>query len=83
MSWNRGYSTTPHVKMPSATKQRARARRIERAFVKKHGVSSMEHLSQVMKGINEVFEDCGCYPCLKHFFERKTQRERMRATKFS
>lgn len=79
MAWVRNYP--PLTKMPSAKKQAQRARRIERAFVVKHGVSSIKHLSMVMKGTNEVFEDCSCYACVKYFYEKKTLAEKLRTMK--
>ena len=36
-------------------------------------MSSMEHLKQVLEGTHEVFEDCHCYACQKHFRERRLQ----------
>ena len=48
-----------------AAKARRRALRVEVKFRLKHGMSSMEHLNEVMNFRNEVFDDCECFACVK------------------
>lgn len=65
MAWGqdrkRSYVPNPNV-------LEKRARRIEREFVKRHGMSSMKHLELVLAGKNEVLPDCNCYTCAKARF---------------
>lgn len=48
-----------------AEKAKRQAMKIEAKFRKKHGMSSMEHLKQVMEFRNVAFEDCNCFACCK------------------
>lgn len=40
-----------------------KAMKIEAEFKKKHGMSSMEHLKEVMEFRNQAFDDCNCFAC--------------------
>jgi len=82
MAW-RDQLSRPNAIIHDAEKQRRRARRIERAFRQRHGMSSMEHLKTVLAGKNEVLPDCGCYACTKHYHEQKSFYAKMRTTKAS
>jgi len=44
---------------------RREAAKIESKFRKKHGMSSIEHLKQVMEFRNQAYDDCNCFACCK------------------
>lgn len=48
-----------------AIKAQRRARKVEWQFRLKHGMTSIQHLAEVMKFQNEVFDDCDCFACIK------------------
>lgn len=73
MAWNQDRKRSY---VPNLNAIAKRARRIEREFVKRHGMSSIKHLELVLAGKNEVLPDCTCITCEKARFVPQKARWR-------